>query len=164
MDAPIPSLSELEPNQEPGVRPDRLKQRRDFLRVAAARRKAVTAGFILQAAPNPSARHLSPGDVPPVPRLGFTCSRKVGNAVVRNRARRRLRAAADQVFPAGACPGWDYVLIGRQETNAQGFARLLDDLRKALRRVMEDRARSDGRGGRPPRGGKGKSPPRGGKR
>jgi len=164
MDAPIPSPSAPEPAQGSGVRPDRLKQRRDFLRVAAARRKAVTAGFILQAAPNPAVRHVPPGAVPPVPRLGFTCSRKVGNAVVRNRARRRLRAAADQVFPAEARPGWDYVLIGRQETNAQGFARLLDDLRKALRRVMDDRARSDGRGGRSSQGGKGQGPPRGGKR
>lgn len=129
-----------------GSRPVRLKRRGDFLRVAAARRKVATAGFILQAAPNPAARRASPGAAPPLPRLGFTVSRKVGNAVVRNRARRRLRAAADQVFPTTARAGWDYVLIGRQETNAQGFDRLLADMRKALDRVIQDRPRTAGRG------------------
>jgi ribonuclease P protein component len=71
-----------------------------------------------------------------VARIGFTCSRKVGNAVARNRARRRLRAAARAVLPALARPGWDYVLIGRPvETATRPFALLLDDLRAALSRV-----------------------------
>ncbi|KAA5606808.1 ribonuclease P protein component [Roseospira marina] len=165
MNAPASSATETPPDTESGERPDRLKRRGDFLRVAGGRRKVVTAGFILQAAPNPAVRRLSPDAEPPVPRLGFTCSRKVGKAVVRNRARRRLRAAADAIFPGHARPGWDYVLIGRQETNAQAFARLLDDLERALRRVVEDRARSGGRhgggGGRPPKGGgKRSGPPR----
>lgn len=76
------------------------------------------------------------GDGDPAVGVGFTCSRKVGNAVARNRAKRRLRAAARAVLPAKARPGWDYALIGRAgATAARPFALLLDDLRAALDRV-----------------------------
>ena len=51
-------------------------------------------------------------------RVGFTCSKKVGNAVARNRAKRRLREIARAVIPADGRPGWDYVLIGRAEATA----------------------------------------------
>ncbi|MBC7905164.1 MAG: ribonuclease P protein component [Rhodospirillaceae bacterium] len=68
-------------------------------------------------------------------RIGFTCSKKVGNAVARNRAKRRLKAAVDEVFPGSARPGLDYVVIGRQETVARPYSLLLQDLRTALKRV-----------------------------
>ena len=71
-----------------------LKIRADFLRVAAARRRAVTPGLILQAAQRPDGS----AGVRTV-RVGFTASRKVGNAVIRNRAKRRLRAAAAAILP-----------------------------------------------------------------
>lgn len=67
-------------------------------------------------------------------RLGFTCSRKVGNAVARNRARRRLREAARQALPAGL-RGWDIVLIGRPATVDRPFAALLGDLATAFGRL-----------------------------
>lgn len=67
-------------------------------------------------------------------RLGFTCSRKVGGAVERNRARRRLRAAADAVLRPGPA-GWDLVLIGRAATLDRPFALLVDDLRQGLARI-----------------------------
>ncbi len=66
-------------------------------------------------------------------RVGYTCSKKVGNAVARNRAKRRLRAAAREVAPAHAQPGWDYVLIGRRDvTAALPFDRLCGDLASAI--------------------------------
>ncbi len=68
-------------------------------------------------------------------RYGITASRRVGKAVVRNRVRRRLRAAAEQVLPELAAPGCDYVLVGRQATAGRSFGDLIDDLKTALRRL-----------------------------
>lgn len=112
-----------------GRRPQTLKRRADFLRVAAARRRFVTPGFILQAAPQPQ-------DIAAAaPRVGYTASRKVGGAVLRNRAKRRLREVARLLLPDLAQPGLDYVLIARQETAQRDFALLQDDLRLALKRI-----------------------------
>ncbi|MCR6629958.1 MAG: ribonuclease P protein component [Magnetospirillum sp.] len=139
----------------------RLKKRADFLRVAGQRKKWAAPGLILQAAPLPS----EPADAPSeagAPRVGFRCSggveiirvgfttsKKVGNAVARNRARRRLRAAVDEIFPALARPGLDYVVIGRQETVARPYSLLLQDLRTALKRVGGLRSDTDGPAGVP---------------
>jgi ribonuclease P protein component len=69
-------------------------------------------------------------------RVGFTCSKKVGNAVARNRAKRRLREIARLVLPEVGLEGWDYVLIGRATLTAvHPFDRMQDDLRHALARV-----------------------------
>ena len=107
---------------------ERLKQRSEFLRVAAARRKWVAPGLILQAAPRPA---LEGSDAAPF-RIGYTASRKVGNAVARNRARRRLRAAVAEIMPARASPGCDYVLIARARTVDRRFADLVIDLETAF--------------------------------
>jgi ribonuclease P protein component len=107
--------------------PVRLRKRADFLRAASARRQGAP-GFLLQA----RAR----GDGDPAVRLGFTCSKKIGNAVMRNRAKRRLREVARLVLPTLARPGWDYVLVGRPDaTVSRDFALLLGDLETALRSV-----------------------------
>jgi ribonuclease P protein component len=104
-----------------------LKNRPDFLRAASARRHG-TGGFMLQA----RAR----GDDTALVRVGYTASKKIGNAVVRNRAKRRLREVVCAVLPGGARPGWDYVLVARPEASVtRDFAALLDDLREALARV-----------------------------
>ena len=106
----------------------RLKRRSDVLRTAAARHKAAVPGLVLQVAANPDGGDASP-------RIGFTATRKVGNAVQRNRARRRLRAAAAALMPVHAQPGRDYVLIARGDTAARPWAQLLADLETALKRV-----------------------------
>jgi ribonuclease P protein component len=108
----------------------RLKTRADFLRVAAGRRRAVRPGLILQAAPRPG-----DGAAEGCVRVGFTASRKVGNAVVRNRAKRRLRAAAAAVLSQNGTPGTDYVLIARAETGDRAYRDLVGDLEGALRQV-----------------------------
>jgi ribonuclease P protein component len=104
----------------------RLRRRPEFLRVASGGKRTATAGLVLQA--------LVRGDAGPA-RLGFTVTKKVGNAVVRNRTRRRLRAAARAVLAERPVMGADLVLIGRDGTRARRFALLLDDLRRALDRV-----------------------------
>lgn len=68
-------------------------------------------------------------------RVGFTVSRKVGNAVERNRARRRLRAAVAQVLGDNARSGYDFVVIGRAATLTRPFSALVSDLRIALKRL-----------------------------
>ncbi len=105
----------------------RLKRRRDYLRVAAARRKTATAGMVVQACPR--------GDDGDGVRVGFTASRKVGNAVRRNRARRRLKALADEILPRRGDPATDYVLIARRATVERGFGDLRGDLETALARL-----------------------------
>jgi ribonuclease P protein component len=106
----------------------RLPNRRDFLRVQAGRRCAMP-GFVLQVAPAPADFAL------PAIRVGFTVSRKVGNAVVRNRVRRRLREAARMVIPGQARPDLDYVLVGRQGAIARDFVALCQELFEALKRL-----------------------------
>lgn len=124
----------------------RLKRRAEFLRVAAARRKWAAPGLVLQAAESEDARKAAGGF-----RVGFTASRKVGSAVARNRARRRLRAAVEKAMPGRARAGYDYVVIARRETLSRPFAALVDDLESALARVSapdgrrRPKARKDGR-------------------
>jgi ribonuclease P protein component len=76
-------------------------------------------------------------------RVGFTASRKVGNAVLRNRAKRRLRAAAATVLARDGRKGTDYVLIARADTGERPYAELVRDLEAALRQI--DRRGSDSR-------------------
>jgi ribonuclease P protein component len=105
-----------------------LTQRADFLRAARARRQPMP-GFLLQA------RLRAPDEPAETPiRIGYTCSKKVGNAVARNRAKRRLREIARAILPVDGQPGWDYVLVGRQGATADmPFDQLKSDLAQALR-------------------------------
>jgi ribonuclease P protein component len=106
--------------------PQRLRKRAEFLRVASAGRRAAVHGLVLQA--------LARGDDAPA-RLGFTVTKKIGNAVERNRIRRRLREAARLVLREHPLAGVDLVLIGREATRGRDFPDLMDDLRRALSKV-----------------------------
>jgi len=123
---------------------ERLKRRSDFRSVASGVRTSGGA-FVLQAR--------SRGDEGAV-RVGFTVSKQVGNAVERNRVRRRLREAV-RLSAAGAPhmrPGHDYVLIGRRAALAAPFGEMVRELDSALRRVhAQIRAAPGGRasGARP---------------
>ena len=106
-----------------------LKKRYDFLACAKANRVR-SQGFYLQAQPR--------GDDDARIHFGLTCSRKVGDAVVRNRAKRRLRQAACSVLPECGRAGWNYVLIGLAEaTVIRDWDALLEDLRKAIKRIHD---------------------------
>jgi ribonuclease P protein component len=111
----------------------RLLQRKDFLRVAGGKRKWVAPGLILQALAAP--QDASAGPEAEQRRVGFTASKKVGNAVQRNRAKRRLRAAARQVMAAHAAPAHDYVVIARNETPDRPYTSLVAELELALKRL-----------------------------
>ena len=110
----------------------RLRTRPEFLRASAKGRKAATPGLVLQ-----SYRR---DDGLAETRVGFTVTKKVGNAVIRNRARRRLREAArlvlgDTAGPAAHLASVDLVLIGRAGTLRRAFHALRDDLVSALERT-----------------------------
>jgi len=104
---------------------ERLRHRADFLRVAAGRWKYATPGLVLQMRPREDMSN-------PTARVGFTVTKKVGSAVIRNRARRRLREAARVALAEAALPGCDYVLIARAGTVGRPYPELVGDLKSAL--------------------------------
>ena len=105
-----------------------LKKRKDFVRVASKGLKVVTSGLILQAAQSLSA-------LDNTCQLGYTATKKIGKAHIRNRTKRRLRAAAREIFPALAKANTDYVLIGRYNTATCEFAKLKESMQKALQEI-----------------------------
>jgi len=119
---PADALPAADVNAQPG----RLKRRAEFLRAASKGRKAPMPGLVLQA--------LARNDDAPA-RLGFTVTKKVGNAVVRNRTRRRLKEAARLLLAETPLRGVDLVLIGRDATRTRPFEALRQDIARALRKT-----------------------------
>lgn len=111
--------------------PGRLKRRAEFLRVASKGRKVPVHGLVLQALPREDDAAV---------RIGFTVTKKVGNAVVRNRTRRRLKEAARLLLRDNPALGADLVLIGRDSTRGRRFDVLMDDLSRALDKAGVRRA------------------------
>lgn len=110
----------------PAQQLERIKKRPEYLAVANTRRRWVTPSFILQAKPGEGDSH---------PRAGFTTSKKVGNAIARNKARRRLKEAARKIMPEKGSTGWDYVFIGRQAATDYPFTKMLSDIEWALAKL-----------------------------
>jgi ribonuclease P protein component len=109
---------------------ERLRKRPDFLACAQASRCARGA-VLVQARPR---------DADPQIRVGFTATKRIGNAVARNRAKRRLREAARLLLPELGLPGRDYVFIARGGVTTRPWPRLLDDVKSALIRLAADAA------------------------
>jgi len=117
------------PTGEEALTIERLKKRPDFL--AAAKARNFARGAVVA-----QARDRADGSS--VVRIGFTCTKRIGNAVVRNRAKRRLREAARIVAPLYARRGCDYVFIARGGTAKRAWAALVDDTKSALIRLAAD--------------------------
>ena len=128
------------------IRVVRLKRRHEFVAVSGTRRRWVAPAFVLQAGPRGEPAEIG---------IGFTASRRIGKAVARNRARRRLKAAARAILPGPAQPGYDYVIVARPAILTCPFDQVLQDLTTAFSRVVKGQRR-DGAGS-PPRSPAGRS-------
>ena len=128
----------------------RLKKRAEFQRVSRGARKSARA-FALQAAERPA------DGGPESARVGFTVTKKVGNSVVRNRVRRRLKEALRAAPPLEARRDHDYVVVARREALSEPFVALVDQFREAFRALATVRSDRVGEARRPdgPRRGKG---------
>ncbi len=130
-EAPQVGSTAVRGDQPPAVslRLEVLRKRAEFLALSRGTHKAMP-GFVLQ-------MRKAPKGASDLIRVGFTCSKKVGNAVARNRAKRRLREIARLILPKHGRPGHDYVLIGRKGATATlPFDQLQKDLIKALEKLQ----------------------------
>ena len=109
----------------------RLLRRPQFLAAAKGVSEA-RGGVVIQ--------RLERGDGSPHVGMGFTATRKIGGAVQRNRAKRRLRQAARALLPNHGVPGSDYVFIARMGTTERAWDRLLDDVKSTLTRLARPKA------------------------
>jgi ribonuclease P protein component len=119
---------------------ERLKKRSEFLACAQAPSTAKGA-IVVQARPR--------GDAQALVRAGFTATKRIGGAVERNRAKRRMREAARLLLPQFGKPGMDYVFIARGGVTSRPWDRLLDDVKSALLRLAADRESPEAPGPRP---------------
>jgi ribonuclease P protein component len=105
-----------------------IRKRADFLLAASSGFKFVKPSVIVQSRKREDTDEM---------RIGFTATKKLGNAVIRNRAKRRMRAAAAKLVPEFGLPGCDYVFIGREKVYMGKFSELLCDMRHSLKRLAD---------------------------
>ena len=117
----------------------RLKTRAEFLHVRGGKRDAAPS-LVLQARQRQVGGGPSQQLDPDLARFGFTATKTLGGAVVRNRARRRLKEAVRLTGESHAIEGYDYVLIARAGTVQRPFTELIKDLERALSKVHEREA------------------------
>ncbi len=110
-----------------------LKKRRDFLRIAEEGFSVPVSGLVLQGRERKEPCEVNAKTI----RVGYTVTKKIGNAVRRNRVRRRLRAAVSRVVPEMGSKRFDYVVIGRLSTFDRPFYALVKDLKTALEHIHE---------------------------
>lgn len=109
----------------------RILKRSEYLRVKQRGTSVAKPGLVIQAAQGTNDSSVR------YPRVGFTVTKRVGNAVKRNRARRRLKSIASDVLPKEGFQAWDYVFIGRLVTLERPYDLLLEDARAALRKIHQ---------------------------
>jgi ribonuclease P protein component len=110
-----------------------LKKRSDFLRVAGLRKKWISKAMVVQVAAKPD-------DLKDGIRVGYTASKKVGNAILRNKAKRRLREVVKEVMATDAKLNYDYVIIARKEITEHPFNELIRDLKWCLRKLHDNKS------------------------
>ena len=110
----------------------RLKKRSEFIHVTANGKKWVTQGFILVAS---TQREQSKPSLECLPRVGFTATKKIGNSVARNKAKRILRAISKEVLTSSNTPNWDYVIIARKTLTTSNYEDLKKDFRWAIKKL-----------------------------
>lgn len=104
-----------------------LRHRAEFLNLQKTGQKWVTPAFVIQC--------LARSDSALPPEIGFTATKKLGNAVIRARAKRRLRAACDEAFKDFSAQGYQFALIARSDVLTHEFTVLVKELRWSLRRL-----------------------------
>lgn len=126
-------MTHSETTPDAGRQPGRLRKRAEFLRARNGRSWAARS-LVLQA-------HRRSGDEAGEPRFGFTATKRLGSAVQRNRARRRLKEAVRMVAPRNARVGYDYVVIARQPVLRHAFPDIVKELQTALKKVHQNAKR-----------------------
>lgn len=114
------------------IRPDVIKRRPDFL-AANRGKRFVTPSFVLLAHKRPAEHPIAPDTI----RYGITVTKKIGNAVARNRMKRRFRALLAELLPQYGMIGVDHIMIGRKEDKEQDFGKMKADLEKALKHLAK---------------------------
>jgi len=113
------------------IRISKLKKRQEFLIVSKEGRYVNCNNFILQFHKRPS----SIGSNKNLVRYGITASKKVGNAILRNKAKRRIRVLISEIFPKFATKGFDYVIIAKNSLNKSNFFDLKIEVTKTLKNI-----------------------------